>query len=97
MCDNCNYKKRTPSYEALKVSVEQQRRIIDQLETDAGKQQVALGELQTENLALRTENSALRTTIAGIYAWMQKHIEVLEKENQRREASILYMSEAGAA
>lgn len=90
MCDNCNYKKRTPSYEALKVSVEQQRRIIDQLEADAGKKQVVLGELQTENLALRT-------TIAGIYEWMQKHIEVLEKENQRREASILYMSEAGAA
>lgn len=90
MCDNCTCNERTQSYEALKVSVEQQRRIIDQLEADAGKQQVVLGELQTENLALRN-------TIAGIYEWMQKHIEVLEKENQRREASILYMSEAGAA
>lgn len=91
MCDNCNYKEdQVPSYEALTVSVEQQRRIIDQLEADAGKQQVALGELQTEN-------AALRNTIAGIYEWMQTMIANAEAELERREASILYMSEAGAA
>lgn len=77
MCDNCKCEEeKTPSYEALRIAVHQQRMMID---------------------AKDAEIEQLRYTIAGIYEWMQKHIEVLEKENQRREASILYMSEAGAA
>lgn len=90
MCDNCTCNERTQSYEALKVSVEQQRRIIDQLEADAGKKQVALGELQTENLALRT-------TIANTYARLQQMTDNAEAELERREESILCLMEAGAA
>ena len=81
MCDNCKVKQR---------AIDVHRTVIDRQDAQIGRQQITLGELQTENLALRT-------TIAGIYEWMQKHIEVLEKENKRREASILYMSDAGAA
>lgn len=53
MCDNCKCNERTPSYEALKVSVEQQRRIIDDLDAAIGDQQAIIGELQTENKRLR--------------------------------------------
>lgn len=81
MCDNCKVKQR---------AIDVQRTVIDRQDAQIGRQQITLGELQTENLALRT-------TIAGIYEWMQTMIANAESELERREASILYMSDAGAA
>ena len=64
MCDNCTCNERTQSYEALKVSVEQQRRIIDDLDAVIGDQQAVIGELQTENAAKDREIKHLRGIIA---------------------------------
>lgn len=49
--------------QTMELAVNEQRRIIDQLEADAGKQQVALGELQTENAAKDREIKHLRGII----------------------------------
>lgn len=77
MCDNCKCEEeKTPSYEALRIAVHQQRMMID---------------------AKDAEIEQLRYTIAGIYEWMQTMIANAEAELKRREESILYMSEAGAA
>ena len=53
MCDNCKCDEIAPSYEALKVSVEQQRRIIDDLDAAIGDQQSIIGEQATEIQRLR--------------------------------------------
>jgi len=81
MCDTCKVKQRAIDVQSI---------MIDQKDAQIGKQQVTIGELQTEN-------AALRTTIATTNARLQKMIDNAEVELERREESILCLQESGAA